>query len=209
MTPTIFTPHLTELELDALTELVNLGVSHSAANLGRIVGRQILLTVPSVRLVSPEEAIELLSGTSRRLVGVRQAFEGEISGRAMLIFPKMSSLELVRAVMGRELALEDIYELENEALAETGNVVLNGCLATMANTLQRNLRISLPSVLRGEPAEFFELPGPPRLGDVVLFLSIKFTVHERDIQGNLAIVMDLPSLEALRVLLAEYIGRTI
>ena len=32
-----------------------------------------------------------------RLVGVHQAFEGDISGRALLIFPETNSLELVRA----------------------------------------------------------------------------------------------------------------
>ena len=93
------------------------------------------------------------SGRARgsKLVAVHQAFEGDISGRALLIFPETNSLELVRAVTGGDLPLEDIIELEQEALAETGNVILNGCLATIANMLQRNLKMSLPEMVRGEP----------------------------------------------------------
>jgi len=52
-------------------------------------------------------------------VAIRQDFTGAFSGRALLIFPEASSLELVRVVVGRQLSLEDIVNLEDEALAET------------------------------------------------------------------------------------------
>ena len=200
---------LTELQLDALTELVNIGVSRAAASLREMIGRQqVILSVPNVVLVDRQEAVELLrQQESKRLVAVHQVFEGDITGRALLIFPETNSLELVRAVTGGELSLEDIMELEQEALAETGNIILNGCLATIANMLQRSLRMSLPEVLRGEGPEFFQLDPPPEAGDVVLFLYINFAVHERDIRGYIAMLMDMPSLSALKVLLDEFIER--
>lgn len=200
---------LDELELDALTELVNIGVSRAAASLREMVGQQVLLSVPNVTLVSRQEAIDLLGkNETSRLVAVHQVFEGDITGRALLIFPETNSLELVRAVTGGELPLEDIIELEQEALAETGNIILNGCLATIANLLQRSLKMSLPEILRGQGPEFFELKPPPAAGDVVLFLYINFAVHERDIRGYIAMLMDMPSLVALKVLLTEFIERT-
>lgn len=200
---------LSELELDALTELVNIGVSRAATSLREMVGQQVLLSVPNVRLVGRVEAIDILSKSeSSRLVAVHQVFEGDITGRALLIFPETNSLELVRAVTGGELPLEDIIELEQEALAETGNVILNGCLATIANMLQRSLKMSLPEILRGDGPEFFELDPPPAAGDVVLFLYINFAVHERDIRGYIAMLMDMPSLTALQTLLREFIERS-
>ena len=204
-------PHtvLTELQLDALTELVNIGVSRAAASLREMVGRrEVILSVPNVVLVGRQEAVELLrQQESKRLVAVHQVFEGDITGRALLIFPETNSLELVRAVTGGDLSLEDIMELEEEALAETGNIILNGCLATIANILQRSLRMSLPEVLRGEGPEFFQLEPPPEAGDVVLFLYINFAVRERDIRGYIAMLMDMPSLSALKILLDEFIER--
>src|SRR5262249_54536476 len=47
---------LNELELDALGELVNIGVSRAASSLGTMVGEQVLLSVPSVVLVSRARA---------------------------------------------------------------------------------------------------------------------------------------------------------
>lgn len=205
MTPTI----LDELELDALTELVNIGVSRAATSLRDMVGEEVSLSVPNVSLLAREEAIRVLSEKENaKLVAVHQVFEGDVTGRALLIFPEPKSLELVRAVTGGDLSLEDIIELEHEALAETGNIILNGCLSTMANLLERNLKISLPEVLRGVGHDFFNLAPPPEAGDVVLFLYINFHVRERDIRGYIAMLMDMPSLAALKVLLQEFIART-
>jgi chemotaxis protein CheC len=200
---------LTELQLDSLTELVNIGVSRAAHSLRGMVGAQVHLSVPAVRLVSRREAIGILSEREiSNLVAVHQVFEGEITGRALLIFPETKSLELVRAITGGDLPLEDIIELEQEALAETGNILLNNCLATIANMLQRNLKMSLPEVLRGNAAMFFSLAPPPVAGDVVMFLYINFAVRERNISGYIAMIMDMPSLTALTHLLDEFIERT-
>lgn len=199
---------LSEIQLDALTELVNLGVSRAANSLRVMVGAQVHLSVPTVRLVNRADAIALLAEREvKNLVAVHQVFEGDITGRALLIFPETKSLELVRAITGGDLPLEDIIELEQEALAETGNILLNSCLATIANMLQRSLKMSLPEVLRGNAATFFSLAPPPVAGDVVMFLYINFAVRERDISGYIAMIMDMPSLTALTHLLDEFIER--
>jgi chemotaxis protein CheC len=200
---------LTELELDALTELVNLGVSNAAVSLREMVREEVILSVPKVSIVTREQAIANIGEQdSKRLVAVHQDFEGEIKGRALLIFPEAKSMELVRAVVGGDLSLEDIMELEQEALAETGNVLLNGCLGTIANRLERNLKISLPEVIYGESAEFFNLTPRPYVGGSVLFIYITFVVRKRDLQGYIAMLLDLPSLAALQRLLVEFIDRT-
>jgi chemotaxis protein CheC len=200
---------LSELEFDALTELVNLGVSRAAANLALMVREEVLLTVPKVALMSRTDAIRALGErASRSLVAVHQTFEGAIVGRALLIFPEERSLELVRSLVGSELSNEEIIELEQEALAETGNVILNSCLATIANSLQSSLKMSLPEVLRGESSRFFNLPPPPAGGTTVMFIYINFLVQRRNIEGYIAMMMDLPSLANLRALLQDLIRRT-
>jgi chemotaxis protein CheC len=204
------TTDLNEIELDALTELVNIGVSRAANSLREMIGEQVLLAVPQVRLVSRVEAATVLrERESSRLVAVHQMFEGDINGRALLIFPETRSLELVRAVTGGDLPLEDIIELEQEALAETGNIILNGCLGTIANMLQRSLKMSLPEILRGEGSDLLNIDAEPSEGDVVMFLYIDFAVRERDINGYIAMLMDMPSLAALKILLQEFIERAI
>lgn len=198
---------LGDLEHDALTELVNIGVSRAASSLRKMVGDQVLLSVPSVEVVSHATAATLIGQReSNMLVAVRQDFDGAFSGRALLIFPEANSLELVRAVAGHSMTADEAREIEDEALSETGNIVLNGCLATMANMLQEPLQMSLPQVVRGSGQRFFELAALGSEG-VVLFLYINFAISGRDIRGYIAMLMDLPSLETLQALIRQFIAR--
>jgi len=198
---------LDDLERDALTELVNIGVSRAAASLRKMVDREVILSVPSVEIVTRKSAASLIGQReSENLIAIQQQFEGLFSGRALLIFPKSNGLSLVRAIVGDEMEEADLVAMEEEALAETGNVILNGCLGSMANMLQHTLKMSLPAVRRGDSSFLFEALHAGE-ENFVLFLYINFSVRERNIRGYIAMIMDLPSLENLKQLIADFIER--
>ena len=197
------TPPLTDLERDALAELSNIAMARAARSLRQMVESQVLLSVPSVDIVSKEEATRIVAKPDNpRLVAVRQDFKGPFSGRALLIFPEANSLELVRVVVGKQLPLEDIGNLEDEALAETGNIILNSWVATIANLLKQTLDISLPVVIRGDGGQMLRSDEAQKL---VLFLHIQFEIRQKEIQGYVALLMDIPSLDVLRLLIADLI----
>ncbi|HEV2673792.1 MAG TPA: chemotaxis protein CheX [Aliidongia sp.] len=201
---------LEDLERDALTELVNIGVSRSAVSLRKMVGEQVILSVPSLELMTRTAAAKLIREQENEdLVAVCQDFEGAFSGRALLIFPEDSSLALAHAVAGGPLLGDEAHLMEDEALAETGNVVLNGCLASMANMLKRRLTLSLPMVLRGNGKLLFEATEVEADRRVVLFLYINFAINDRDVRGYIAMLMDLPSLGILKGLVNDFIARVV
>jgi chemotaxis protein CheC len=167
------------------------------------VNEQVLLSIPAVKIVTLEVASKLVQRNAKSLTAVQQSFDGPFSGRALLIFPQAQSLELVRAVVGDQHSLEDVIDLEEEALAETGNIILNACLATIANVLRRTMRMSLPSVLRGDGDALFGVKAGS--GNLVLFLYIDFTIKNRDIRGFVALLMDLPSIAALKQIVRDYV----
>jgi chemotaxis protein CheC len=203
MTSTHVTP-LSELERDALSELSNIAMARAANSLRQMVEYQVMLSVPSVEIVSTEAATELLGRSKNpKLVAIRQDFTGAFSGRALLIFPEASSLELVRVVVGRQLSLEDIVNLEDEALAETGNIILNSWIATIANLLKSGLKMSLPTVVRGDSRQMFKSDDDQNL---VLFLHIKFEISTKEIRGYVALLMDIPSVDELRLLIADFVA---
>jgi chemotaxis protein CheC len=194
---------LTDLERDALAELSNIAMARAANSLRQMIKNEVLLAVPSVDILTSAAATALVAKPDNpKLVAVRQDFAGAFSGRALLIFPETNSLQLVREVVGRELSLEDIVDLEDEALAETGNIILNSWVATIANLLKSALKMSLPIVIRGDSQHMFE----NSTSSFVLFLHIKFEIHQKEISGYVALLMDIPSLEELRSLIAAFIG---
>jgi chemotaxis protein CheC len=194
---------LSETEQDALAEIANMGVSRAATSLRQLVSEQVLLSIPAVKIVTLEVASKLVQRGATSLTAVQQSFDGPFSGRALLIFPQAQSLELVRAIVGDEHSLEDVIDLEEEALAETGNIILNACLATIANVLRRTMRMSLPSVLRGDGDALFDVKAGS--SNLVLFLYIDFTIKNRDIHGFIALLMDLPSIAALKRIVGDYV----
>jgi chemotaxis protein CheC len=197
---------LSEIEQDAIAEIANQGVSRAATSLRQLVGEQVLLSVPAVNIVTRRAAAELVErGGSATLVAVQQSFEGPFSGRALLIFPQAQSLELVRSIVGPEHSLEDVIDLEEEALAETGNIILNACLATIANVLRRTMRMSLPAIIRGDGDALFDVRPQDGRSDLVLFLFIDFTIKKHDIRGFVALLMDLPSIDRLKHLVSDFI----
>lgn len=196
---------LSAFERDALGELSNIAMARAATSLRQMVQHQVLLSVPSVEILTQSAAAAIVGGsTDLRLVAVRQDFSGPFSGRALLIFPETNSLELVRAVVGPTLSLDDIVDLEDEALAETGNIILNSWVATIANLLKHGLRMSLPAVLRCTGTQLFADPNRPDA--LILFLYITFEISNKHISGYVALLMDIPSIAHLRDLIADFVG---
>ena len=200
-----FTP-LTDLERDALGELTNIAMARASNSLRQMVEHQVLLSVPSVEIMSQQAAAKLIAKPDNpKLVAIRQDFSGPFSGRALLIFPEASSLELVRLVVGRQLSISDIIDLE-DGLAETGNIILNSWVATIANLLKQGLKMSLPVVIRFDGQHIFQ--GVDDKTSFVLFLHIKFEISNKEIHGYVALLMDIPSLDELRLLLSDFIRNT-
>lgn len=195
---------LNEIERDALTEIVNVGVGRAAHRLADMVGDAVQLSVPRVELLTRDIAAGLLDQQgSTGLVSVGQDFEGAFSGQALLLFPETNSLELVRAVVGDGMALDEIIDLEQGALAEIGNIILNGCLVCIANMLRLDLTMSLPRVMRGSGRHILAVGDGE--AEPALFLTIEFGIASRNINGYITLLMDLPSLTVLRGLINDFI----
>ena len=72
---------LTDLERDALCEVSNIAMARASNSLRQMVEHQVLLSVPSVEILSQEAASRLIaSGSNPKLVAVRQDFSGPFRG---------------------------------------------------------------------------------------------------------------------------------
>jgi chemotaxis protein CheC len=68
------------------------------------------------------------------------------------------------------------------------------------------MRMSLPTIARGDGATLFEVGGPASGGQFVLFLYIDFAIKKRDVHGFIALLMDLPSIAALKAIVNDFIN---
>jgi len=189
---------ISELERDAITEMINVAVGRAAAALSELIGDEVRLSVPFLEFSNPVKAVGRLNNEMNGLdsVAVRQRFDGRINGDILLIFPERRSFDLVRSMLGDNVPLTQLTDLEQEALLEIGNIILNACLGSLANQLGVTLESSLPSYVRGTAARILGAT-PAATGDeLVLFLHVDFALMNRDISGYLVFFMDIVSARA-------------
>jgi len=197
---------LTELEHDALIEVFNLGVGQAADALSQLAGEPVLLTVPKVELLSKQEVIDQLAGDAeQRISAVRQTFEGALCTDALLMFPAAQSLQLVQIMVGENLPLEDLGEMEQEALAEIGNILLNSVVASVSDQLDLALQGSLPEVELGVISEL--LLAEHDSCQPLLSLQVRFEIAARRIEGYLVFLLDIRSAGLLECKLSQLIKR--
>lgn len=199
---------LTSAQQDAIGELINMGVGIAAGSLSEMTHEEVLLSVPSVEVVDRDQATQYISErVSNRLTAVRETFAGGFSGEAWLLFPEKKSLELVRTLLSdHDVPLEIMTEIEQGALVEVGNIILNACLSAFADSLDIELTTEVPRFFEGSCAELFsEGRTEGSDDDVILFISIDFTIQGQDISGYVTFVLGLGSLKRLKAHVDAYL----
>ncbi|WP_035051520.1 chemotaxis protein CheC [Andreprevotia chitinilytica] len=187
---------LTDLQQDALTELFNISVGQAASVMSKMVNEEVTLSVPAVRFMNGTEAADIFDNIgNQRVSSVCQRFSGTFSGEALLIFPEDSSLEIVRLMIGKTIPLAQLTELEQDALTEVGNIILNACLCSLSDFFAQHFDTGMPCLRIGSGADVI---GEEHRNEPVLFLHVRFTLAERSVEGYVAFLMNLPSLHDLR-----------
>lgn len=204
---------LNELQHDALVEIFNIGVGQAAASMSGIVNEEVTMSVPSISFLNRAEAAMLLGGKNKldqlqRICGVSQHYEGAFQTEAILMFPEDKSLEIVRLMVGESVPLAELTEMEQEAMSEIGNIILNSCVGTLANLFQRELEGSLPVYHVGTSEEILSASGSAS-DSVVLMLHIDFILEMHQIHGYVAFILDVSALHDLQEQINLYLDKVI
>ncbi len=188
---------LSDLQRDALIEAFNVGIGQAAASLSAIVREAVRLSVLSVQFVAFQEACRQLSGgQEERICAVSQKFTGSFDAVGLLIFPERQSLEVVRLMLNEALSLQELTELEQDAMSEIGNVLLNACTSAVASLFSSRLTSSLPNYTLGNPAEVLT-PHAQENSEVVMLLHIDLILEERQLSGIIAFMLNGMALDQL------------
>jgi chemotaxis protein CheC len=137
---------LTADEIDALKELINIGVGSAAGMLNEMIQFPILLQIPDINLLSAKELLSQLKkhfGTER-LASVQLGFSGSFSGSAHLLFPTDSAVKLVSVLTGEEKGSPELESLKISTISEVGNMVINGVMGSIGNILDQPLDYAVP-----------------------------------------------------------------
>ncbi|MEM7209067.1 MAG: hypothetical protein AAF434_14685 [Pseudomonadota bacterium] len=196
-----------DYERDAIVEVFNIGVGRAAASLSEMVKQEVAMSLTRVELQSCDKAVTEFVGSGISAVrGVRERFDGPLAGSALLILPRNKSLELVRLLIQDESDSDFLSEMEEEALVEVGNILLNACLSSVATVVGEEIANQIPVSVSGELSDVVTNTGFAESAEMVLNLGVEFNVKGVDLSGCISLLMDIESIDIFRQKLAEYFG---
>lgn len=186
---------------DALAETFNMALGEASAQFADLVNEEIDLAVPDVELVHRNELVRRFNDPDDVtehpvMCRISQAFvskQADIGTLAMLLFPERGSLEIVRRMLGEDVSAERLTELEQDALGEIGNIIINSCMNSLAHIFDREMKGSLPEVRSGPVDELFPSTGNDDIA--VLLARIGMRMASKRISGHVIFIMDIPSLQ--------------
>jgi len=141
------TTQLNEMQRDALQEVANIGASHAATALSKMVNRPIQVGIPRIDIVPIEQSIETVPQDDP-VVGVFLQMSQETPLYVMVLLSKKSAFYLANLLLNQpeEETRDDFSEMEQSALMEVSNVMMS----SFFDSITRLINISM-------------IPGPPML----------------------------------------------
>jgi chemotaxis protein CheC len=180
--------NVTPYQVDALTELINIGVGRAAGMLNQILEAHVQLQVPSIKIFpydQIEEALHTMASTPLSVVSL--AFKGSFSGTALLAFPSDSASNLVNIVAGEEPDLSDLDSIRVGALTEVGNIILNGVMGSVSNVLKKHLNYSIPVYVEDTIKHLLDEDGLDHESPIIL-AKTELTIKKFQIKGNIILM---------------------
>lgn len=196
---------LSDIELDALKEMLNIGVGYAADSFSRLINEPVKLIIPEFKMIYGKSASsELQSLHAGSGSVIRQNFRGAFTADGVFLFPGDGSLELVRLMVGKQISVTEMKELEQDALVEVGNILFNTCVSVISDTINAPFECDMPSYESGKLGEV--LAGLDSEDDCLLLMKIEFIVENVQIQGFIMFLMKMESLDTFILAINKYLG---
>lgn len=188
-----------EKQIDALRELINIGMGNTSGTLNELLDSHIKLNVPSLTVLSPSspETEKIIKDLPhKKIIMTSLDFINSFSGKASLTFSPESADNLVALLTGESAEDKNFTKTRRETLTEVGNIVLNSIMGTISNILKENLEYRIP--------EYSETKGSALIssdfissGHDILMAITSFQAEKHDIKGDIIIIFEPGAIKVL------------
>jgi chemotaxis protein CheC len=184
----------TELQLDALRELANIGSGTASTALSSMLGRSVDISVPKAQALPFAEAVDAAGPAEQDITGIVLGIVGEMSGTVLLLVPPADADSLCRM-----LGVEPDDEYALSALGEIGNIVGTSYINALASMTGLDIEPTPPSTATDMLGALVAtvLAGHAHAGDVALMLDSNLLVEGEDCSVSFLLVPDEGGVDTL------------
>ena len=191
---------LSSLEIDTLREIGSIGTGNAATALSQMMNKPVRITLPEVRIMEYNEAIEWIGGPEEVTAGVLVKMSGDIGG----IMLSVQKLELVNVVLNAMLGenidnYENLTELERSAMIEIGNIMISTFINALSGLADVNIKLTVPAFAVDMQGAILTVPMAEYGGmsDYLMAIGGNFVCDGKEVPCYLILSPDLRSLDFL------------
>jgi chemotaxis protein CheC len=137
---------LKAIQIDALREVANIGAGHAATALSQMVGRTIMISVPTINVARLEDMPPQVTAPDEPVAAVLMHMLGDLTGRTLLVFPRHTAIRLAAMLLRRESSGDEFTEMEQSAIKEAGNILSSAYMNALSDFMGMMLLPSPPSL---------------------------------------------------------------
>jgi chemotaxis protein CheC len=183
-----------DLQLDALRELANIGSGTASTALSTMLGRAVDISVPNAQVLPMGSAVETIGKAEEDITGIVLGVVGEMEATVLLLVTPNDA-----ALMCGLLGLPADSEYGESALMEIGNIVGSSYINALAMMTGMALEPTPPAIATDMLAAIVEsvLATRAGAGDVALLLDSDLVVEGEDCSVSFLLVPDQGGVDLL------------
>lgn len=191
---------LGSLEIDTLKEIGSIGTGNAATALSSLIGQQVRIQVPEVRIMGYNEAIEWIGGPEEITAGVLVKMSGQING-IMLSVQQLDFVNLVlESMLGRSVEnYYGLHEMETSALIEIGNIMISTFINALSTLAEIDINLTVPAFTVDMQGAIMTVPMAEYGGqsDYIMTIGGNFVCGGKVVPCRLLLSPDIRSLNVL------------
>lgn len=191
---------LSGLEIDTLREVGSIGTGNAATALSQLIGKEVRITLPEVRIMGYNEAIEWIGGPEAITAGVLSQLGGEING-IMLSVQQMDFVNLVlTSVLGRGVKdFSQLQEMQISTLVEVGNIMISTFINALSSLASISVTLTVPAFAVDMQGAILTVPMTAYGGqsDYIMTIGGNFICDGKQVPCRILLSPDIRSLNFL------------
>lgn len=191
---------LNSLEVDTLREIGSIGTGNAATALSSLIGQQVRIELPEVRIMEYNEAIEWIGGPEEITAGVLVKMSGQING-IMLSVQKLEFVNLVlESMLGKGVNdYTGLHEMECSALIEVGNIMISTFINALSSLAGIEIDLTVPAFTVDMQGAIMAVPMAEYGGqsDYIMTIGGDFVRNGKKVPCRLLLSPDIRSLNVL------------
>lgn len=131
-----------EIELDGLKEIVNVGGGNAATSISQMINSRVDMDVPEVKVMAYDELYQKIIADDVEMHAVLSKIVGDIDGALLFVIADESGQKIAKMMLGSDDNPSN--EIIASAVTELTNILFNSFLRAIGDMLQIQLIASLP-----------------------------------------------------------------